>query len=78
MTIDEFTDLLDVIAYQITLDQVEAANRLTSAFEKLTLQCQEMVEAISSDSPIRLAQCGDLVAAAEYEKRLADAAGIKA
>ena len=48
------------------------------AFDYVAKKNAKMVDAICSESPIRLSQCGDLVAAADYEKRLADAAGIKA
>lgn len=54
----------------------EVVDFLLSELDKAKAEKEKMINAIYSDSPLRLAQNGDIVVAAEYEKRIARAAGV--
>jgi len=47
-------------------------------FSDLMAENERLIDAISSDSPVRLASTGDIGAASMYEKLIADATGISA
>ena len=51
-------------------DCQQRINDLLSVIVEMEKNIDAMIDAINSESPLRLAQSGDIVAASQYEERL--------